>query len=241
MQLQLGQHILSSDGHDLGAIKHLILDPATGRLKTFVVEKGWFLPGDTEIPLETIQEKGGERLYIGYTAEEVKNLPRFDESRYTAAPPEQAGAFPAYPPQGLLWPNGFALPPLTTAGYPLLAPGIDGELGTPPPPEVQEILRRQDENNAVISAGDEVISADGEKVGEVRSVAFDSATGKPTGLVVRQGWLFTKDWTLPAAVIGSVEDGVVYLKQDKAQLQDRREDEQYATEWSQNNHPAPQR
>ena len=42
MQIELGQHIRSSDGQDIGKLKHLILDPSNGQVKTLVVEKGFF-------------------------------------------------------------------------------------------------------------------------------------------------------------------------------------------------------
>ncbi len=222
MHLELGQHVFSSDGHDIGAIKHLILDPASATVKTFVVEQGWILPADTEIPLEAVLGDGRDVLSVRYTAEQIADLPRFDESQYSSVPQDQASAFMGYSADGLMWPNGYAFPPLATAGSPLPAPVVDGELAMPLPPEVQERLRQQDESNAVISAGDDVISRDGEKVGEVQSVVFDSVTGRTTILTVRQGWLFHKDWEMSADVIASVDDGVVYLNVDKDQLEVQR-------------------
>ena len=52
---------------------------------------------------------------------------------------------------------------------------------------------------------------DGEFHGEVHRLVFDPATGRPTVLVVRKGFLFTQDVELPAGLIASVGDGVVYL------------------------------
>lgn len=95
---------------------------------------------------------------------------------------------------------------------------MDGEIALSPPPTVAEHLRRQDETNVVISEGDDVFSQDGERIGEVHRIAFDSDTGRPTRLVVRTGLLFSHDLELPADAIASVDDGVVYLSLDKAQL-----------------------
>jgi len=244
MQLNLGQHILSSDSQDVGTIKHFILDPATIQVKAFVIEKGWLLSDDIEIPLEAAQEKGGEEVTVGYTADQVKNLPRFDETLYTSAPPELADSLLGYPAGSLLWPATHAFPPFSTAGYPSPVPAvppIDRNIAPPMPPEVQDRLRQLDDSNAVISAGDEVLSRDGEKVGEVQNVAFDSVTGRPTHLTLRKGWLFHKDWELPADTIASVDDGVVYLKLNKTELQTRHEEQQYATEWGPNTRPAQRR
>lgn len=237
MELELGQHILSSDGQDIGTIKHLVLDSATGRVKTFVVEKGMFLPDDIEIPLSVVQERGEDGLTLRTTAEQSLHLPRFEEGQYRSVSPRNAETQTDYPVGGLFWPIGYPPPPASSTGIPLFIPAVDGQIAAEPSSEQQERLQRLDESNAVVSAGDEIFSQDMEKVGEVESIAFDSATGRPTRLVVRQGWLFHTDWEMPADSIASVDDGVVYLSQDKARLHSRRTEEQYATDWSQDHEP----
>jgi len=235
MQLKLGQHVLSADGKDVGTIKYLILDPTSHRVRTLVVEKGWLLPDDIEIPLEGVIENGSDALSVGSTAAEIKNLPRFDESLYTAAPPALAERLLGYPAPSLLWPTAYPYPPIVSPLYPLPAPTVDGEMAAPSQEQSQEYRRQMDEDNAVISAGDFVFSLDGEKVGEVQCIEFDRATGLPTSLTMRQGWLFHKEWNLPADVIASVDDGAVYLNLDKFQLQRRIEEETQSGELSELN------
>lgn len=237
MELELGQHILSSDGQDIGTIKHLILDPVGKQVKTFVVEKGWFLPDDVEIPLDAIQEQSEHGLTLRYSSEQSKALPRFAEGQYLPAVSEMPDSVTAYPVGSLLLPNGYVSPPVSNSGFPLFMPILDGEIATPTSSQEEERLRQLDENNAVISIGDEVMSGDMEKVGEVHNVFFDSGTGRPTRLIVRHGWLFHKDWEISAEMIASVDDGVIYLRQDKTQLQTRRQEELYTTEWGQDHQP----
>lgn len=102
MRVELGQHVRSQEGQDIGAIKHLIVDPSSGQVKTLVVEKGWLLPDDIELPRQSLQESEGKDLSVIYTAEQVQALPRFDESQYTPLPPEQTRLFPGYPLGSLL-------------------------------------------------------------------------------------------------------------------------------------------
>jgi len=238
MQIELGQHIRSSDGHDIGKIKHLLLNPANGQLKTLVVEKGFFLPDDIEIPLDSVEEKGGQGVYVRYTAEQMKTLPRFDESLYTPLPPEKVNSFLGFPYGSALWPIGYPLAPISVNAYPLTIPE-NGEKTLTPPSEVQEHIQRQAEENAVLSAGDAVLSKEGEKVGEVHRVAFDSATGKPTGLVIRKGWLFPEDKEVSADAIASISEGAVTLNLNKTELQNKNQEERYAVEWSRDNKPVP--
>lgn len=237
MELELGQHILSTDGQDIGTIKHLVLDPTNGQVKTLVVEKGAFLPDDIEIPLEALDQNDALGLILRYSSEESKALPRFTEGQYRSAAEDPTAVTVGYPLGGLLLPNSYAPSAASNTGFPLFVPIVDGQMEPYIPSEQEEWLRQQDENNAVISAGDEVLSWDLEKVGEVQSVFFDSVTGRPTRLVVRQGWLFHKDWEFTADAIATVDDGVIYLRQDKARLQSRREEELYSTEWGQDHKP----
>ncbi|HLK57918.1 MAG TPA: PRC-barrel domain-containing protein [Chthonomonadaceae bacterium] len=234
MQIELGQHVHSQDGQEIGKIKHLILDPANGQIKTLVVEKGLFLPDDIEIPLNAIEEQGSDGLRVRYIAEEVKSLPRFDESQYTLLLPEQATSFLGFPYANALWPLGY---PMMLNHYPYATP-IEGEERThAPTPEEQEHRQRMAEENAVLSAGDDVFSKDGEKVGEVHRVAFDSATGRPTHLVIRRGWLFHEDKEIPADSIASISDGTVTLKLDKAALESKNHEEHYAVDWGREQKP----
>ena len=240
MRVELGDHVVSQDGHDLGTIKHLILDPATEQVKTFVVEKGLLLHDDIELPLSALQDANaaGENIRLTLTAAQVKTLPRFDAGLYTPGPPEHAASYAGSPLGGLLWPAGYVGQPFAASGYPLgagvlpiAAPMMDAEAlnaetggeadeeGWPDQPQsVRDYRRQEDAANAVISAGDMVVSRDGETVGEAHSVTIDTQTGMPTALVVRKGTLFVQDTTLMADSIASVDDGVITLNLDKNQL-----------------------
>ena len=76
----------------------------------------------------------------------------------------------------------------------------------------------------VIGPGADVYSRDGEKVGEVETVEFDTETGRPTRVVVRKGWLFTEDLELPAGTIASADDGILTLNVDKERVEAWRND-----------------
>lgn len=224
MRIELGDHVRSVDGHDIGIIKHLILDPAHGQVKTLVVEKGMLLPEDVEIPLSAVQESGTSPIVVDYTVEQVHNLARFDEQQYAPAPPGWHETFPNVPLGGLLWPGAAMGQTFAPSGFPFGAgvafplPVLEESERGEQPPAVEEYLHQQDVDNAVISVGDDVYSRDGEKVGEIHSVTIDTTTGKPTAIVVRHGFLFGTDTTFLADTIASVDDGVVTLNMDKRAL-----------------------
>jgi sporulation protein YlmC with PRC-barrel domain len=84
--------------------------------------------------------------------------------------------------------------------------------------EAREALERQDLENAVIGEGSDVVDRDGEKVGEVAQLVFDLDDNRLTSLIVRKGFIFTQDRELPALVVNRVDDGVIYLRAAKHEL-----------------------
>jgi len=224
MVIELGEHVRSQDGHDIGKIKHLILDPATGGVKTLVVEKGMLLPENVEIPLSAVLESGTSPITVGYTAEQVHGLAHFDEQQYAPAPPAMHDMFPNAPFGGLLWPGTAMGQAFAPGGYPFgasmgLPVPIDNDTDESEQPRaVADYLHQQDVENAVMSAGDDVYSRDGEKIGEIHSVTIDTLTGRPTAITVRKGHFFGADTTFLADSIASVDDGIVTLNMDKQAL-----------------------
>ncbi len=207
MSIQLGAHVRTSDDKDVGSIERLIVDPASGEVKAAVIRKGLLRTEDIQIPLSALQERPEGDVRLSYTADQVKELPRFHEPDYTAPPAAYASPL-GYPAAALLWPVDYLSPaPTADAARPGLA-------------ESDEVLRQRGVNpdNVVIAQGSDVISRDGEKVGEIHSVAVDATTGRPTKIVVRKGFLFTEDVELPAAAIDHVSEGLVYLTVDKDQI-----------------------
>ena len=208
MQISLGDQITTSDGHNVGHVEWLILDPATSQLKAMVVRKGFILSDDVEISHDDLAIDLHGQVRLKYRADQLKELPRFDESRYTAPPADVLSAW-GYPPSaGLLWP-----------AFPPTGPLFDNSATTNR--ELQDSRRQEDLDNAVIVEGSDVISRDGEKVGEVHSISFDVATGRPTRLVVSRGFIFTKEIELPGDAIASVDDEAVYLNLTQEEIRRR--------------------
>ena len=210
MRVELGAHVRTSDGKDVGTIEKLIVDPRDGDVVEAVVRKGFFLPDDVRIPVEAMEAGRGGEVHLTYTADQVEELPKFVEAEYTSPTFGYRSPY-GYPATGLLWPAAYPCPATAPAyeGYGVGSPVGEGAgpRGTP------------DRTSAVIDEGSDVMSRDGEKVGEVETVVFDTQTGQPTRFVVRKGFLFTKDLELPASAIESIADDVVTLNLDKDQVE----------------------
>ncbi len=214
MRVELGEMVRTVDGKDVGAIKYLIVDPMSRHVQSVVIEQGMLFKDDHEVPLEAIQEAPEGGLMLTYTADNLHELPHFDMSRYTE-PDNAVLAEYNLPGAGVLWPNTTPFPG-TVAGpgvYPIIAAPQDVVTNY-----AEGADRRNgngvdhQEHNVVVSEGSDVVTMDGDKVGEVHHISFDAVSGRPIQLIVKKGFLFTQDIEIPVEEIASVERGIVMLR-----------------------------
>ncbi len=219
MRVELGAHVVTSDGKDVGKIEKLVVDPESGAVRLVVLRKGLLLTRDVEVRVEELRADPDGRVRLSYTAEQVDRLPEFVESEYTA--PTAGYESPlGHSADSLVWSSGYAPGGVPTAGYtppqPSLVPDAPDRATAA---EIADFQLNRDLTNAVIEDGDAVLSRDGEKVGEVHSVTVDLETRRPTRLVVRKGFLFTEDVELPWTAIDGVDDGKVHLTLSKGEVE----------------------
>jgi sporulation protein YlmC with PRC-barrel domain len=177
-----------------------------------------------EVPSSAFSESADGKTRVNLSSEDARNLPLYDNAKYTEAPPAMASPF-GFPMGGIVWPvaSPIAAAPYGQGVYPV-APivaqpeAVDNTDEILEPDDRLEEAKRIEQSNAVIERGSDVISSDGEKVGEVDSVSFDPESGHPTGFLVRHGILFSEDVEIPAEAVASVDDGIINLKADKEQI-----------------------
>ena len=206
MRIELGAKVSTADGKEIGTIEKLILDPDSGDVHSIVVRKGMLFQRDVEVELDDVVGWQDGAVRLRYAESELEGLRTFHEGSYTTPPPERSAEYASgygYPTASLLWPSSWSGP---VSGEPYGHDAI-GAVGD----EVATMHREQDLGSAVVEEGSTVKSRDGKKLGEVHRLEFDPDTGRPTMLVIRKGFLFTEDVEVPANLISSVDDDVVYL------------------------------
>jgi sporulation protein YlmC with PRC-barrel domain len=208
MHIALGAPVRTSDGHDIGTIDRLILDPRTHAIRSAVVHKGFLLTRDVEVPISQMTVAPDGVVQLSLSAARVDELPEFFEANYTSSPPPGSTAPADLMAGGVFWPVGYGAAPIAPAGGDV----VDRVVQT----EIDEALRRQDLENAVVGQGAEIKTRDGQKVGTVHQLVFDPETSVLTRFVVRSGFIFTEETDLPASLIASADDGVLRLRVDAA-------------------------
>jgi uncharacterized protein YrrD len=201
-------HVYTSDGQDAGAIDRLILDPSTNRVKSAVVHKGLLLGRDVELPLDQLQVRADGTVHLALSSRQLQELPRFYEEEYMAPPSSYIPPSPSTE-DSLFISTGAPVPELE----PIATTPVGPEDVTS---EERAAFFKRDLANAVVGEDSAVVARDGEQIGHVHSLVFHPDTGELESVVVRHGVLRTKDQTLSAALIDSIDDGVIYLKIDAA-------------------------
>jgi uncharacterized protein YrrD len=213
MQFKQGAEVFSTDGEKVGHIDRVVLDPQTGELTHIVVRKGLLFVEDKVIPAELIGQAEEERVQLTAAVRDLEGLPEFEEQHYIYVDELE---------QGVDYDLGY-VPPFYW--YPPF--GGTGTVGGSPsysiPPYVVETERHIPEGTVALREGVNVVSAEGEKVGDIERVLVDPGSDQATHFVISQGLLFKERKLVPIQWVDSVGEDEVRLAVDSKVLERARE------------------
>ncbi len=214
MQLIEKAIVNTADGHTVGHITHVVLDPATKKATHVVVRHGPIFPEERVIPITLILTSTLNGVNLSVGMDELHTLPEFEESCFVAV----------------------ELPEVTELAA--LAGIMGGWLYFYPPPDhpmdthksmehPHRVIRRYvestkqniPEGEIALKEGAHVISADYHRVGHIESVLVDSDTGYITHFLISKGVLLKGRKLVPVSWIGSLGENEVYLSVDLALLE----------------------
>ncbi len=202
-QLKEGTSVFTSDGDEVGKINRFVLDPNTNEVTYIVVQKGWLFAEDKVVPFDKVRSVSEDELILSEDLDYDK-LPPFEETHYIEVNDrdldrEQEEGYPAspvgpayfwYPPYGYLGDSAYGL----AYGWPY---------------GVKE--RNIPADSVPLQEGTDVVSADGEHVGDVEELFVDDESHMVTHFLVSQGTFFKDRKLVPANWIRSVSEDQVRL------------------------------
>jgi sporulation protein YlmC with PRC-barrel domain len=200
MVVPFGTKVVDTDGKAVGTVKHLVLHPESRQVAGLVVHQGVLNRREVVVPLGKVAAFG-EDVRLALHADELDSLERFHAPHYLAMPDhwemplgfDQRDFFLV---GGLGWAGG-DLPFETTS------PGVSGT-----PRFIVDPAPAGDREELDIAAGMHVYDRAGQRVGDVESVEFDQASGKIGRIIIKRGFLFHTEVTIPASMIASISDRV---------------------------------
>lgn len=205
IELKEGTPVVTADGKEVGKIERFVLDPSTNEVTHIVVQKGWLLTEDKVVPFEMVSSTMDDRVMLNEGVEDFNELPPFEETHYVRVGDEQrrmgrtdetsnypnAPAYYWYPPHG-------------SVGFP--AYGL-GRYAWPRTETQQNIPA----NTVPLKEGTNVISSDGEHVGDVERLFVEPDSNQATHFLISQGLLFKNHKLVPANWISSATEDEVRL------------------------------
>jgi uncharacterized protein YrrD len=204
MQFTEGARVSTAEGEIVGSIGRVVLDPETKEVTHLVVQKGFLFTEDKVVPLSLIGRAAADSLSLRPGAGDLEDLPDFEESHYVAvergqqpAPGSSHWARPLYwyPPVGSFWPTGAYT-------------GIEEQR------YVQKTEKNIPEGTVALVEGAQVISSDGEHVGDIERVLTDPLADRATHLLIAEGLFLKEKKLVPTGWMGQVYEDEIHLRVD---------------------------
>lgn len=207
-EVKIGDKVISKDGHNMGRVEHLIVDPAKRALAGFIVDKGIFDRGRV-CDLGYVDNVDGDQVVLNLDREEANALPEWVRQEFIQFKESGAlGGSRSFDNEaGGTWyhmgPAGVGVP--NTGASSFFQPAIVGNVAT-------AIVSPIDESDIVVGKGTEVYSIDGYRLGQVDELSFDTE-GKISGFSFQQGHVFNKkDFSVSVDDIDGLTSEYVRLK-----------------------------
>jgi sporulation protein YlmC with PRC-barrel domain len=203
MKLKYGVDILSWENEKVGKLEHIVVDPATNEITHLVAKKGMLIPNDKVIPISLVLEANEDRIKLFAFEGDFDDFEDYIDVNYVRAEKKRAEELTneegeeivpllAYPPAGML---GFGYMPVIQY----------------PDEEQAELLTNIPEGTVDLSTGAEVVGMDGERVGDVKELIYESSTVEITHLVISEGILFSEEKLIPVSWVTDYDRNQVQL------------------------------
>ncbi len=210
MHIEFGDEIYSSDGAKLGTVAGIIMNSENHNVTGIVLGEGLFKQDQRLVGISAVTnvDTAAKRVTLNVAENKADSLPRFVTEEYIQKPREMPDAL-IMPAAGVGGPI-FYDTSVTATGY-TDYPGTDSFFEAAPlDPPVVETRSNLSELDVVLKHGTDVYGSDNKKIGTVDDIRFDEG-GELAGFVVRAGFLFHHDISIPGSAVAEIDDDRVQL------------------------------
>jgi uncharacterized protein YrrD len=205
MDLDLGKHVKTSDGHDLGKVDRLIIKPETHEIHGFVVHQGHLLTRDVIIELDEVDKVDDDGIvHLKVSSAQAHDLDAFEQEKYYVPSSEQYHAFSS---QG--WAGSTVTDPISFGG---------SEFSDAQPHLIHPSSFSQDD--VILTEGTDIYDSEGMRLGSLDEIVY-TPNGLVTGLLVRKGGYFHhEDVQVPIDAVSLMTHERIHLRVNAASLAD---------------------
>jgi uncharacterized protein YrrD len=204
MQFVDGASVFTTEGEHVGDIDRVVLDPESKRVTHLVVQKGFLFRDEKLISLSLVANATEDRVTLRPFGSDPEDLPDFEEAHYV---PVERG--PESPPGSAHWARPLLWYPPVGSAWPTGGVFRDDE-------QAYALKTRQNipEGTVALEEGAQVISSDGQHVGDIERVFTDPLADRATHLLIAEGLLLKEKKLIPAAWLSHVLEYQVHLLVD---------------------------
>lgn len=201
MRFKEGATAFAWNGEKIGHIERIVLDPKTREVTHVVIEKGFLFTTDKVVPISLISAASEDRVTLRKDAGDLEALPEFERTYYV---PLNQSDRQETAPAGYVRPY-YWYPPSTLTGW------VGTGYGFPIPPYVVRTARNTPAGTVPLDEGTQVMSADGEHVGDVEAVLTGPEQDRATHLLISSGLLLKEKKLVPTTWISRVTQEEIEL------------------------------
>jgi sporulation protein YlmC with PRC-barrel domain len=200
MLVPFGTRVVDSTGKAVGTVRRIILHRDSREVAGIVVHQGAVNRREILVPVGKVAAFGDE-VRLALRSAELAGLDLFGGEPLQAMPDhwEMPAGFDQrdfFLVGGGGWLEG-VLPFEHTSAAVAGTPAYVRDRDTTPEPTEPDV-----------AAGMQVYSSDGHRVGDVEAVEVDDASRRVCRVIVRKGFLFGKETSIPASMIATVTDRI---------------------------------
>jgi uncharacterized protein YrrD len=201
VQFKEGAKVYSADGERVGTVDGVVLEPDTKEVTDLLMEKGFLFKEDRVVPVSLVGPANEERVTLRQDADDLDELPVFEESEYVGA---DLGAATAATSAGWLRPLYW---------YPGIGTwwSAGGAISLAKPPYFGETKKNIPEGTVALKVGAKVICSDGEQVGNVDQVITEPLEDRATHLLISEGLILKDKKLIPTRWVNHVLESEVHL------------------------------
>lgn len=206
MQIKQGAKVITSDNQDVGRVDRVVIDPSTREITHVIVRRGWLFTEDKVLPIQWVSDTVEDTLRLRALEDDLQGLPVFEEDRFVSVEDGQDGDVSGQVREGsyarpyFYYPYGLGM---GDAMYPFDEPGT-----------MVERDRNIPSRTVALKEGANVISADGEHVGDVERIVSQGTSDVATYVVISKGLLFKERKVVPNSWIKDVQEDKIHLLVD---------------------------
>jgi len=200
MQFKLGTKVFTADGKQVGTIDRIVIEPDTREVTHLVIQEGFLFTESKVIPMSLVGPTTEDQVVLRENEGDLENFPDFIESHFVPVDhgpqsvpvtKNRVRTFYWYPPIG---------------GY--------GGFAAHTTPRFVAKTENIPEGTVALEEGANVISSDGEHIGDIERVFTDPQEDRATHLLVAEGLFLKEKKLIPAHWIANAFEGEVRLTVD---------------------------